>query len=59
MNIRQEVSIPDCFVNFRGKNLKNAIQKETATYALSFGDKSKSDEMTLLIFKEFGAKITN
>jgi hypothetical protein len=57
MNIRQEVAIPDCFSNFRGKKMKNAVSNETTRFALSFGDKSKSDEMTLQIFKEFGAKI--
>ena len=56
MNIRQEIFIPDCFVNFRGKKMKNAIQNETTRYALGFGEKSQFDESTLKIFKEFGAK---
>ena len=37
--------------------MKNAVQNETSSYALGFGDKSKFDEKTLLIFKEFGAKL--
>ena len=37
MNICQEISVPGCFVNFRGKNNKNAIQNETGSYALGFG----------------------
>ena len=56
MNIRQEISVPVCFVDFRGKKMKNAIQNETQSYALGFGDRSKFDETTLEIFKEYGAK---
>ena len=56
MNIRRELSILDCFINFRGKKMKNAVQNETSKYALSFGEKSKFDQTTLRIFKEFGAK---
>ena len=37
--------------------MKNAVQNETSSYALSFGEKSKFDEKTLLIFSEFGAKL--
>ena len=36
--------------------MKNAVQNETMSYALGFGEKSKFDETTLEIFKEFGAK---
>ena len=36
--------------------MKNAVQNESARYALGFGEKSKFDETTLEIFKEFGAK---
>ena len=36
--------------------MKNAIQNETSKYALSFGEKSRFDETSLRIFKEFGAK---
>ena len=43
MNICQEVSVPDCFINFRGKNNKNAIQNETCSFALGFGEKSHFD----------------
>ena len=25
INIRQEISIPGCFINFRGKKMKNAV----------------------------------
>ena len=57
MNIRQEVSVPACFINFRGKKMKNAIQNETASYTLGFGEKSKFDQTTLQIFREFGAKV--
>ena len=39
--------------------MKNAVQNETSSYAISFGEKSKFDEKTLLIFKEFGAKLAN
>ena len=56
MNICQEVSVPGCFINFRGGSNKNAIQNETASYTLGFGEKSKFDETTLAIFKEFAAK---
>ena len=59
MNICQEISVPGCFINFRGKNNKNAIQNETGSYALGFGEKSKFDEATLNIFKEFTAKSEN
>ena len=38
--------------------MKNTVQNETISYALSFGEKSKFDESTLMIFKEFGAKST-
>ena len=43
-------------MNFKGKREKNVVQNETSSYALGFGIKSKFDEMTLEIFKEFGAK---
>lgn len=36
--------------------MKNAIQNETTTFTLGFGEKSKFDETTLNIFKEFAAK---
>ena len=49
--------MPACFINFRGKKMKNAVQNETSSYALGFGEKSKFDEKTLLIFSEFGAKL--
>ena len=39
--------------------MKNTVQNETISYSLSFGEKSKFDESTLLIFKEFGAKSAN
>ena len=49
--------LPDCVLNFKGNRKKNSIQNETTTsYALGFGVKSKFNEMTLEIFKEFGAK---
>ena len=57
MNIRQEVPVPACFINFRGKKMKNAIQNETESYELGFGERSKFDQTTLQIFKEFGAKV--
>ena len=56
INIRQEISVPLCFIDFRGAKMKNAVQNETMSYALGFGEKSKFDETTLEIFKEFGAK---
>ena len=37
--------------------MKNTVQNETESYVLGFGDKSKFDETTLEIFKEFGARI--
>ena len=37
--------------------MKNTVQSETQSYALGFGEKSKFDETTLEIFKEFGAKV--
>ena len=43
MNIRQEVSVPDCFINFRGKKMKYTAQIETTRYALGFGEKSQID----------------
>ena len=39
--------------------MKNAIQNETSSFALGFGEKSKFDETTLDIYKEFSAKSTN
>ena len=36
--------------------MKNTVQNETESYVLGFGDKSKFDETTLEIFKEFGAR---
>ena len=39
MNICQEISVPGCFINFRGKNNKNAIQNETGSYALGLGER--------------------
>ena len=57
MNIRQEVPVPACFINFRGEKMKNAIQNETESYELGFGERSKFDQTTLQIFKEFGAKV--
>ena len=56
INIRQEISVPLCFIDFRGAKMKNAVQNETMSYALGFGEKSKFDETTLNIFKEFTAK---
>ena len=56
INIRQEISVPGCFIDFRGKKMKNTVQNETSSYALGFGDKSKFDETTLEIFKEYSAK---
>ena len=38
--------------------MKNAVQSETESYALGFGEKSLFDESTLKIFQEFGAKST-
>ena len=58
MNIRQEISVPGCFIDFRGQKMKNTVQNETESFALGFGEKSKFDETTLEIFKEFGAKQT-
>ena len=59
LNIRQEVSVPDFLINFRGQKLssKNSIQNETSKYSLGCGEKSKFDEVTLRIFKEFGEKV--
>ena len=61
LNIRQEVSVPDFLINFRGQKLssKNSIQNETSKYSLGCGEKSKFDEVTLKIFKEFGAKVSS
>ena len=36
--------------------MKNTVQNETESYALGFGEKSKFDETTLEIFKEYAAK---
>ena len=36
--------------------MKNAVQNETESYALSFGENSEFNKMTLRLFKEFGAK---
>ena len=57
VNLRQEVTIPDCFIDFRGENMQNTVQNETFRYALSFGDKSKFDTKSSSLFKEFAAKI--
>ena len=57
INIQQEILIPDCFLNFKGKREKNTVQNETASYALGFRVESKFNEATLEIFKEFGAKL--
>ena len=57
LNIRQEVQIPECFVGFRGARSKNAIQNETSSYALGFGEKSKFDEATLKLFKEYATAL--
>ena len=43
INIRHELYIPDCFSDFRGKKMKNAVQNETSRYALSFTDNSISN----------------
>ena len=59
MNIRQEISIPDCFNIFRGGNTNNAVVNETEEYALGFGEMSKFDEKTLNIFKEFSARLSD
>ena len=56
INIRQEISVPGCFIDFRGKKMKNTVQSETESYALGFGEKSKFDETTLEVFKEYAAK---
>ena len=37
--------------------MKNTVQNETQSYALGFGEKTKFDEATLEIFREYGAKI--
>ena len=37
--------------------MKNAVQNETQSYALGFGERSEFDKKTLLVFKEFGAKL--
>ena len=59
LNIRQEVSVPDFLINFRGQKLnsKNSIQNETSKYSLGCGEKSKFDEVTLKIFEKFGKKV--
>ena len=59
MNIRQEISIPDCFKIFRGDNSSRTIVTETDEYALGFGEMSKFDEKTLKIFKEFSARLSD
>ena len=59
MNICQEISVPGCFVNFRGDKMKNSVVNETSSYTLGFGEKTKFDEITLEIFKEFSAKASD
>ena len=56
LNLRQEVTIPDCFINFRGVKMKNCVQNETSRYALGFDEKSNFDRTTQKLFKEFAAK---
>ena len=56
MNFWQEVTVPGCFINFRGESLKNSYTPDTESFALSFGDKSKFDEKTVEIYGEFKAK---
>ena len=57
MNFWQEVSVPACFVDFRGEKLKNSVTPDTESFALRFGGKSKSDEKTVEIFGEFKSKL--
>ena len=57
MNFWQEVIFPACFVNFRGENLQSSVIRDTESFALRFGDKSKSDEKTVEIFGEFKSKL--
>ena len=57
MNIRQEISIPECFNIFRGGNTNNSVAMKLEEYALGFGEMSKFDEKTLKIFKEFSARL--
>ena len=52
----REVQVPECFAGFRGQRMKNAVQNETESYALSFGENSEFNKITLRLFKEFGAK---
>ena len=61
LNIRQEVSVPDFLINFKGKKLNsnNSIQNETSKYSLGCGEKSKFDEVTLNIFKAFEKKMSS
>ena len=56
MNLRSECVIPDCFIQFRGSQMKNSITNETSRYSLKFGIKSEYDIATDQLFKEYGAK---
>ena len=39
--------------------MKNSVVNETSSYTLGFGEKTKFDEITLEIFKEFSAKASD
>ena len=56
MNLRSECVIPDCFIQFRGSQMKNSITNETCRFSLKFGIKSEYDRATDQLFKEYGAK---
>ena len=46
INLRQDLIVPDCFLDFRGVNMKNTVQNETSTYTLGLGNQLSFDQRT-------------
>ena len=57
LNLRYEIEIPDCFIHFRGSEMKNSITNETSQYSLRICGQSVCDKASEALFKEYGKKV--
>ena len=59
LNLRSECLLPSAFIGFRGGNGQAVVTNNTETFSLSFGEKSKSDLSTEVLFKDYCAKFAS
>ena len=46
INLRLDLIVPECFLDFRGAEMKNTVQNETTTYTLGLGNQFLFDQRT-------------